>query len=526
MTAMDTATTGPDRLLRARRIALKVGLPLLAGVMLGSAVLVYRQPVPQVAQWLAYLITGLTCLALIPPSRRAIRLQQRDRLEWLGLVLLVLMSAMLLVRIAALLFVIAVQDPGMNLFRPVFAFVPCIFLGAMMLLPSRRAIKSGWLLYAIVMTLLIAAIFINGWTLDRSGLPELLLWMIFGNPLFMLVVHAIPGLEDALDQSAAEVSELRERSQLLDRVTANEQRFNLVADSLQVGVWDQRFEDGVLVERWWSSRYYELLGYTPEELPPTAESMARLLGDGDADRIREQLYDQLRADNDGVTATDARMLTKDRGWRWFNIACKGQFDADGKIVRITGAIEDIHLRRVAEIELRAAQEELIALAYRDALTNLPNRRAFDDQLQREWERARRSGKPLSLLSLDLDWFKGYNDYYGHPAGDECLRQIARIISESVRRPGDFSGRVGGEEFLVLMPETDAAGAMKVARLMEDTLRERALPHHDSPLDVVTFSIGITTEMVTAQSQLDALLARADQNLYESKRSGRNRITAT
>lgn len=524
MIAVDIATAGPARLLRARLLALRIGLPLLAAEMFGSAALVYRQPVQQTWQWMAYLAVGCLCLLLIWPARRAARHQRYAQLEWFGITLLALMSAMTLVRAAALLFVVGVMDPEMSLFRPTFAFLPVLFLGAMLLLPSRRALLASWILWFSVLALILTAILMNGWTMDRNGLPELLTWHVLGSMLFMLVMHAMPALEDALQSSAAEVTELRERTQLLDRISASEQRFNLVMDSLQVGVWDQRFEQGKLVERWWSPRYYELLGYTPDELPPSAESIVRLLGEGEAEGIQSQLYGQLRADNQGVTATDVRMLTKDRGWRWFNIACKAQFDDAGQLVRVTGAIEDIHLRRVAEIELLAAQEELISLAYRDALTNLPNRRAFDDQIKREWERARRNGKPLSLLSLDLDWFKGYNDYYGHPAGDECLRRVADVISECVRRPGDFSGRVGGEEFLILMPETDAAGAMKVAKMMEAALRKRALPHQGSPLKVVTFSIGITTELVTVQSDLNELLSRADQALYESKRGGRNRIT--
>ena len=525
MTAIDIATAGPARLFRARLIALRIGLPLLAAEMFGSALLVYRQPIQQTWQWLAYLVVGCLCLLLIWPARRAAKRKQYVQLEWFGITLLALMSAMTLVRATALLFVVGVLDPGMSLFRPTFAFLPVLFLGAMVLLPSRRALLASWILWLTVLALIVTAIFVNGWTMDRNGLPELLTWHVLGSLLFMLVMHAMPALEDALYHSAAEVTELRERTQLMDRISASEQRFNLVMDSLQVGVWDQRFDQGMSLNSWWSPRFYELVGYTPEELPAGGQSMRQLVGD-QADHVREALLSQLRKDKDGVTSIDARVHTKDHGWRWFNIACKAQFDTEGQFSRITGAIEDIHPRRIAEMELRAAQEELIALAYRDALTNLPNRRAFDDQLQREWERARRNGKPLSLLSLDLDWFKGYNDYYGHPAGDECLRQVASVISECVRRPGDFSGRVGGEEFLILMPETDAAGAMKVARLMEETLRERALPHHDSPLDVVTFSIGLTTEVVTAQSQLNALLARADHNLYESKRAGRNRITAS
>ncbi len=524
MTALDIATTGPDRLRRARILALRIGLPLLSAEMFGSALLVYRQPIEQTWQWMAYLIVGVVCALLIWPSRRAIRLQQRERLEVFGVALLALMSMMVLVRITALLFVVTVMDPTMSLFRPVFAFLPCLFLGAMMLLPSRRALLGCWALWIAVLLLILLAIVVNGWTTDRNGLLELLIWHVFGNLLFMLVMHAMPGLEDALHDSAAEVDELRERTRLLDHINANEQRFKLVTDSLQVGVWDQRFEQGVLVERWWAPRYYELLGYTPEELPPTPESMQRLMGEDGDGHIRERLYKQLHKDNDGITSIDARMLTKDRGWRWFNIACKAEFDSQGRFSRITGAIEDIHQRYVAEMELRAAQVELIALAYRDALTNLPNRRAFDEQLKREWDRARRSGQMLALLTLDIDWFKGYNDRYGHPAGDECLRRVAEVIGKCLRRPGDFAGRVGGEEFQVVMPETDIHGALLVATQMETRLREQALPHEGSPLKVVSCSIGVAAITPTPALRLEDLIEQADALLYESKRLGRARVT--
>jgi len=511
---------------RQRHRTLYVALLFHFLLALGGAFATYHLPVRGDLEWGIYLLSSTACLLIGWRAWLAQRAGQQKVLERWALVLVLLGAALILQRMAFALFGPLLQEQALSPFRPVFAYWPFIYLAAFLLLPSKKAMWISWSLggAVAVMTAVGLQLMPVG-AMHRADKLALLLWVMVGNPLFLLMLRSLPRYEDWLKLASSEVSELRERTQLLDRISASEQRFNLVMDSLQVGVWDQRFEQGKLVERWWSPRYYELLGYTPEDLPPSAESMVRLLGEGEAERIHNQLYGQLRDHNQGVTATDARMLTKDRGWRWFNIACKAQFDDAGQLVRVTGAIEDIHLRRVAEIELLAAQEELISLAYRDALTNLPNRRAFDDQLKREWERARRNGKPLSLLSLDIDWFKGYNDYYGHPAGDECLRRVADVITECVRRPGDFSGRVGGEEFLILMPETDAAGAMKVAKMMEAALRKRALPHHNSPLKVVTFSIGITTEVVTVQSDLNELLSRADQALYESKRGGRNRITA-
>lgn len=518
---MDAAISGPKRLRRARSQALLIGLPLLMGVMLGSAYLIHLQAVRQSAQWWAYIVSAAVCALLIVPTIRAARRDQRNRLEWIGMLLLVLFSLVELVRLAALLFDVAPRDPAMSLFRPSFAFLPIFYLGGMLLMPSRRALTAGWALWLAVLGMVALASLHHGWTFARPGLPEVLVWLLLGNPLFLLVLHALPGLEDALHRSAEEINELRESNRLMERVRASERRFNLVVDSLQVGVWDHRFEQGVMVERWWSPRFYALTGYTAEELPPNEDSSRQLFGD--ADSIRKALYSQSR--EAGVTNLDALLQTKHRGPRWVNIACKAELDDAGGFLRITGAIEDIHERRIAELELQEAQAELIALAYRDALTGMHNRRALDEQLQIEWDRARRNGRPLALLTLDIDWFKRFNDHYGHPAGDECLRQVASVIGQCLRRPGDFAGRVGGEEFQIVMPETDIAGALKVARLMLATLQARALPHADSPLGQVSFSIGVAAMTVSAEARLQALVERADAQLYESKRLGRARACA-
>lgn len=519
---MDVVLSGSRRLRRARSTALLVGLPLLMGLMLGSAYLVHLQAVHQNAQWWTYIASAAICALLFVPTYKAARRDQTDRLEWIGMVLLVLFALVQLVRFTALMFDVAPRDPAMSLFRPSFAFLPIFYLGGMLLMPSRRALAAGWALWLAVLALVALASIHHGWTMERNGLAEVLVWLLLGNPLFLLVLHALPGLEDALHRSAEEISELRETNRLMERINASERRFNLVVDSLQVGVWDHRFENGEMVERWWSPRFYALTGYTPEELPPNEDSGRQLFGEA-ADDIRKALYAQSRVA--GVTNLDARMHTKDRGWRWVNIACKAELDSEGRYTRITGAIEDIHQRRMAEMELHEAQAELTALAYRDALTGMHNRRAFDEQLQREWDRARRSGKSLALLTIDIDWFKRFNDHYGHPAGDECLRQMAEVISQCLRRPGDFAGRVGGEEFQVVMPETDTAGALLVANLMLATLQERALPHADSPLRQVTCSIGVAALVVGPAASLQSLVDGADVQLYESKRLGRARVSA-
>lgn len=164
-------------------------------------------------------------------------------------------------------------------------------------------------------------------------------------------------------------------------------------------------------------------------------------------------------------------------------------------------------------------EKLKVLTLTDVLTGLPNRRAFDARLAEEYARARRTGHPLALLALDVDYFKRYNDHYGHPAGDAALQAVAAVLRLSLGRPADFIARIGGEEFAVLLPETGAAGAQVIGNQIVENFRQRALPHADSPVaPYMTASMGIAIAGDDAQ---DALWSRADRALYQAKHAGRN-----
>ena len=519
---MNTSVGGLERLRRSRARTLLFSLPLSALLWAGAAWLVRPPLHGSVMECGLYLAGALFALAMLLPVRSAVRsgvVEQQVRLAWIALLVFI---GLLVIRLGVLLFDVAVARPDFNLFRPVFAFLPLIYVGIFLLLPRRQALMLGWMLGGGVLVLTLLAVWLNDWTLARAGLPEVLLWLLCGNPLFLAALHAMPALEDALHRSVEELARLREQAALHDRIAVNERRFNLVVDSLQVGVWDQRFESGELVEQWWSPRYYELVGYAAEELPASDASAHRLFGDSYL-LVRSALYAQLRERN-GIAALDTRLHTRHRGPRWFNISAKAEFDAQRRFTRITGAIEDIHEQRTAEESLLEAQAALSKLAYRDALTGLPNRRAFNDQLQREWDRARRVGQPVALLAIDLDWFKSYNDRYGHPAGDEYLKLAAACFSQCLRRPADLAARVGGEEFCVLLPETDLAGACSVAEKIGQTMRELGVPHEDSPYRVVTCSIGVNIGYPREGGTPEALVEGADAALYQSKRRGRARVS--
>jgi len=176
------------------------------------------------------------------------------------------------------------------------------------------------------------------------------------------------------------------------------------------------------------------------------------------------------------------------------------------------------------VELRTA-EQLRALALQDSLTGIGNRRSFDEQLEQEVRRARRMQAPMALLMIDVDRFKAFNDEFGHLQGDTCLRAVAGAIAGLVRRPGDLATRYGGEEFAVLLPGTDLAGAAILAEAMRAAVMTLAL-HHLAEYGVVTISIGVAALRAGGEEDTGAALVRvADQALYEAKRGGRNRVHA-
>jgi diguanylate cyclase (GGDEF)-like protein len=178
---------------------------------------------------------------------------------------------------------------------------------------------------------------------------------------------------------------------------------------------------------------------------------------------------------------------------------------------------------LSEQRLEAANARLTELSATDGLTGIGNRRAFDATLQTEWARAAREGKQIGLLVLDVDHFKLYNDRYGHPAGDDCLRLIAALTDRTLRRPPDFAARFGGEEFVALLPGTSEAGARDVAERVRQALLEANVRHEGSPVGRVTLSIGAASLAPRLGDDPQMLIDLADQALYAAKRSGRNNV---
>ncbi len=180
-------------------------------------------------------------------------------------------------------------------------------------------------------------------------------------------------------------------------------------------------------------------------------------------------------------------------------------------------------RKELEVSLQKSEHRYRELANADALTGLANRRGFDERLQEEWSRAERRGQSLALLLIDVDLFKSYNDVYGHIGGDECLRCIAKVIASCAQRHSGVAARFGGEEFSVILPDTELEAALEIAESIREAVVATNLPHPGNPVGVQTISIGVAAEVPHANSSVTSLLTTSDHALYRAKYLGRNRV---
>lgn len=224
---------------------------------------------------------------------------------------------------------------------------------------------------------------------------------------------------------------------------------------------------------------------------------------------------------------DYRALTADGDYVWIRDVVHVIRRPDGSVDCLVGFMFDISERKRAEDKILQLQKELEALSYRDPLTGIANRRMFDRILDVEWGKARALGEPLSLVIVDIDFFKQYNDRYGHPQGDACLKEVARMLDRAAARTRDLCARMGGEEFALVLPATDMAAALAVAERCARRLARAALPHAASNVaDVVTCSMGVATIVPGSQDRPAQLVEMADARLYGAKAAGRNRIAGS
>jgi len=221
---------------------------------------------------------------------------------------------------------------------------------------------------------------------------------------------------------------------------------------------------------------------------------------------------------------DYRALTKSNDYVWIRDVVHVVRNDQGEVDCLIGFMFDISERKRTEQELIDLQKELEALSFEDALTGISNRRMFDTRLNAEWRSACRSRQPLSLILLDIDHFKKYNDSYGHVQGDECLKKVAVALKCIGARPRDIVARYGGEEFVLLLPETNEAAALHLADRCRQLIADLKILHEKSGVrPFVTASIGVGSIIASSEAEPKAFVQAVDKLLYVAKQKGRNRV---
>ncbi len=263
-----------------------------------------------------------------------------------------------------------------------------------------------------------------------------------------------------------------------------------------------------------------LLGWSPESWVG-AQDWADRMHPEDREETFNFCVSQSQAGVDHEA--DYRALTKDGRYVWIRDVVH-VVRVNGEVESLVGFMFDITERKETEEKLRTLQKELEELSFKDGLTNIANRRLFDSIMDIEWSNARRNQQPLSLILIDIDYFKQYNDHYGHLRGDDALKRVAHTLDAAATRPRDLVGRYGGEEFVMLLPETDAVSAQKIAERCRTLITQLQIPHAGSQIGPwLTVSIGVGSVIPALNALIPDFIDAVDHMLYAAKHAGRDQV---
>ena len=264
-----------------------------------------------------------------------------------------------------------------------------------------------------------------------------------------------------------------------------------------------------------------LLGWTQQSWI-SANDWAERIHEEDRERVVNFCIAQSQSGIDHEA--DYRALTADGRYVWIRDVVHVLRNAAGETEALVGFMFDISERKKTEEQLLALQKQLEEYSYKDGLTGINNRRMFDSVLEVEWASAQRSRRPLSLILLDIDFFKQFNDHYGHIQGDDCLRRVAEALEAAAVRPRDCVARFGGEEFVLVLPETDAESAKQIAERCRKLVGHLRIPHEQSKVaQLLTLSLGVGTIIPEAHDSPLAFIEAVDRLLYQAKQQGRDRL---
>ncbi len=301
------------------------------------------------------------------------------------------------------------------------------------------------------------------------------------------------------------------------RIARTGEMLRRTGELANIGGWELELASGRLE---WSEQVFRIHDLDLGEAPPLDGSIAYY-----APEAQPQITAAIELATADGTPWDLELafVTARGRPRWVRTQGVALME-DGKPSRLLCALQDVTERKTTALELLRLNEQLQRLSTTDPLTEVGNRRLFDQTLHTEWARAARRGEQVGLLMIDIDHFKEYNDHYGHPAGDACLRQVARLVGDAVRRGGELVSRYGGEEFALLLPGAALGDALQAAERCSQLIAEAKIEHRASPMSAwVTVSIGAASQSASSNSRCEGLVDIADAALYRAKRCGRGRI---
>ncbi|WP_417580598.1 sensor domain-containing diguanylate cyclase [Nitrincola sp.] len=305
----------------------------------------------------------------------------------------------------------------------------------------------------------------------------------------------------------------------LDDLTQGDSLYKTLLESTRAIPWKIDWETLTFV--YIGPQIEELLGWKQDSWVGINDWAERMHPD-DRERVVNFCVAQSKAGADHEA--DYRALTPEGEYIWIRDVVHVVRNSDGQVESLIGFMFDITERKKNEQELLQLQQQLQELSFKDALTGIANRRMFDERLEAEWSDAQRHQQPLSLIMIDIDFFKQYNDIYGHVKGDSCLKKVAQTLNSAALRSGDFLARFGGEEFVMLLPKTDNDAAAKVAERCRKLIFKQQIPHPASDASsVLTISIGVGTHTPARTDQASDFIEAVDRRLYQSKQQGRNCI---
>ncbi|MDD5051163.1 MAG: diguanylate cyclase [Sulfuricurvum sp.] len=306
-----------------------------------------------------------------------------------------------------------------------------------------------------------------------------------------------------------------------DELTQTKQQLEVTISASRIGLWEFDLSNGTVI---WDSHCYEMLGYKNNEFEMSYKKWLEMMHPDDLQPIQDELKEQIS--NGNAFIIEFRLKHMNGSWFW--IDGRGQiiaYDQDGTPIKMAGIHIDKNRQKEIEFDLKLKSQMLEKLSMYDGLTQIPNRRYFDQSFNVKYQEAKDDHKSFAIMMLDIDYFKLYNDNYGHIMGDNVLKQVAITLQAVLKRPTDVIARYGGEEFVVIVKDCDKHGATQVANSLVKSVSALNIPHKYSKVSgIITISLGFAWMNNHSKIEKEELLKMADSALYQAKANGRNCVS--